>query len=179
MPAERFVEHLNDQIGNEFAAHQQYIACAVYFDALTMPQMAGFFYAQAMEERDHAMMMVQYLVDQSAPVTIPGVQAPISSFVDLVAPVVLALEQEKRVTTQINELTKIAREENDFASDQFMQWFIKEQVEEVATMSDLLNVVKRSRDNIEAIEEYIQREQGAEGDDPTAPPVAGKSRRRG
>ena len=173
MPAERFVEQLNAQIGNEFAAHQQYIACAVYFDALTMPQMAGFFYAQATEERDHAMMMVQYLIDQDAPVTIPGVAAPQTVFADLVAPVVLALEQEKRVTTQINQLTKIAREESDFASDQFMQWFIKEQVEEVATMSDLLNVVRRSRDNIEAIEDYIQREQSAGGADPTAPAIAG------
>ena len=66
MPADRFVDQLNTQIGNEFAAHQQYVACAVYYDALTMPQMAGFFYAQAIEERDHAMMMVNYLVDQDA-----------------------------------------------------------------------------------------------------------------
>src|SRR5688500_9026461 len=56
MPAERFVEQLNIQIGNEFAAHQQYVACAVYYDALTMPQTAGFFYNQALEERGHAMM---------------------------------------------------------------------------------------------------------------------------
>ncbi len=172
MPAERFVEQLNRQIGNEFAAHQQYISCAAYYDALTMPQMAGFFYTQAMEERDHAMMMVQYLIDQDAPVVIPGVAAPIVEFEDLVAPVALALAQEKRVTAQINELTRIAREESDFASDQFMQWFIKEQVEEVATMHDLLAVVKRSKD-IEAIEDYIQREQRSEGADPSAPAIAG------
>ena len=173
MPAERFVEQLNTQIGHEFAAHQQYVACAVYYDALTMPQMAGFFYAQAMEERGHAMMMVKYLIDSDAPVRIPGVTAPQVEFADLVAPVELALEQERRVTTQINELTKIAREESDFASDQFMQWFIKEQVEEVATMSDLVAVVRRSKDNIEAIEDYVQREQSAEGTDPTAPAIAG------
>ena len=173
MPAERFVEQLNTQIGHEFAAHQQYVACAVYYDALTMPQMAGFFYAQAMEERGHAMMMVKYLMDSDAPVRIPGVSAPQVDFADLVAPVALALEQERRVTAQINELTKIAREESDFASDQFMQWFIKEQVEEVSTMSDLVAVVRRSKENIEAIEEYVQREQSAEGPDPTAPAVAG------
>ena len=173
MPAERFVEQLNTQIGHEFAAHQQYVACAVYYDALTMPQMAGFFYAQAMEERGHAMMMVKYLIDSDAPVRIPGVSAPQVDFADLVAPVALALEQERRVTAQINELTKIAREESDFASDQFMQWFIKEQVEEVSTMSDLVAVVRRSKENIEAIEEYVQREQSAEGPDPTAPAVAG------
>jgi ferritin len=172
VPAERFVEQLNIQIGNEFAAHQQYVACAVYYDALTMPQMASFFYAQALEERDHAMMMVNYLIDSDAPVIIPGVAAPQVEFADLVAPVALALEQERRVSAQINELTKIAREEADFASDQFMQWFIKEQVEEVATMSDLLAVVRRSSD-IEAIEDYVQREQSAEGPDPSAPTIAG------
>jgi bacterioferritin B len=173
MPAERFVEQLNAQIGHEFAAHQQYVACAVYYDALTMPQMASFFYAQAMEERDHAMMMVRYLIDSDAPVRIPGVGAPQVDFADLVAPVELALHQERQVAAQINELTRIAREESDFASDQFMQWFIKEQVEEVATMSDLVTVVRRSKDNIEAIEEYVQREHPAAGADPTAPEIAG------
>jgi bacterioferritin B len=173
MPARRFVEQLNVQIGHEFAAHQQYVACAVYYDALTMPQMARFFYAQALEERDHAMMMIKYLIDQDAPVVVPGVSAPQTDFPDIVAPVELALEQERRVTSLINELTKIARDESDFASDQFMQWFIKEQVEEVATMSDLVAVVRRARDNIEAIEEYVQREQRRESTDPTAPAIAG------
>jgi ferritin len=173
MPADRFVDQLNTQIGHEYAAHQQYVACAVFYDALTMPQMAGFFYAQALEERGHAMMMVQYLIDSDAPVRIPGVVAPITEFSDLVTPVALALEQEKRVSAQINELTRIAREESDFASDQFMQWFIKEQVEEVATMSDLVTVVRRSKDNIEAIEDYIQREQKGESADPSAPTIAG------
>ena len=74
MPAERFVEQLNIQIGHEFAAHQQYVACAVYYDALTMPQMAGFFYDQALEERDHAMMMIKYLIDQDAHALVPGSQ---------------------------------------------------------------------------------------------------------
>ena len=135
--------------------------------------MAGFFYAQAIEERNHAMMMVNYLVDQDAEVTIPGVAAPQTTFADIVAPVALALEQERRVTDQINQLTRIAREEYDYASDQFMQWFIKEQVEEVATMSDLLTVVKRARNDVEAIEDYVQRETANEAADPTAPTVAG------
>ncbi len=172
MPGDTFIDQLNAQIGHEFAAHQQYVACAVHYDALTMPQMAGFFYRQAVEERDHAMMMVQYLIDSDARVRIPGVEAPVTDFADVVAPVALALEQERRVADQINTLTKIARDEADFASDQFMQWFIKEQVEEIATMSDLLAVVKRAKD-IESIEDYIAREQGGAGTDPTAPPIAG------
>src|SRR5688500_1819098 len=178
MPADRFVDQLNIQIGHEFAAHQQYVACAAYYDLLTMPQMAGCFYAQAMEERGHAMMMVQYLIDQDAQVRIPGVAAPVAEFANVVAPVELALDQERRVTAQINELTRIAREEYDFASDQFMQWFIKEQVEEVATMSALVAVVRRSKDNIEAIEEYIQREQSRESPAMAPAIAAGRTRSR-
>jgi ferritin len=173
VPAPRFVDQLNTQIGHELAAHNQYLACAVYYDALTMPRMASFFYRQAEEERGHALMMVQYLVDTDEAVVVPAVPAPRSTFADLVEPVQLALDQERAVTEQINGLLRIAREESDFASEQFLQWFIKEQVEEVATMSDLLAVVSRNRDDIEDVEEYVARELGDEGDDPTAPRQAG------
>ncbi len=173
MPAQRFADQLNVQIGNELSAHNQYLAIAVHFDALTMPQMASFFYAQALEERNHAMMMVQYLLDTDAAVVIPGVQAPVPSFANVVEPVELALAQEKRVTEQINGLLRTAREESDFASEQFMQWFIKEQVEEVATISDLLAVVTRNADDIDDIEDYVAREQGGGAADATAPRMAG------
>jgi len=174
MPAETFVSRLNEQIANEFAAHQQYVACAVYYDAETLPQLARFFYRQALEERDHAMMMVQYLIDADAAVTIPGVAAPQTSFQDIVEPITLALDQEKRVSEQINGLAATAREASDFTSEQFTQWFIKEQVEEVATMSDLLRVVERSKHDPMDIENYMAREHsGDEGEDPTAPHPAG------
>ena len=173
MTAERFAKQLNTQIGNELAAHNQYLACAIHYDAETMPQMATFFYGQALEERDHAMMMVQYLLDTDSEVTIPGVDAPQATFADVVEPVQLALDQEKRVTEQINGLLRIAREENDFASEQFMQWFIKEQVEEVATMTDLLAIVTRNQDDLEDIEEYVARESDGDAADATAPRVAG------
>jgi ferritin len=94
MTAARFADQLNAQIGNELSAHNQYLACAVHYDALTMPRMAAFFYGQALEEREHALMMVQYLLDTDAEVTIPGVEAPRASFADVVEPVQLALEQE-------------------------------------------------------------------------------------
>jgi bacterioferritin B len=174
MPAQVFVDRLNEQIGHEFAAHQQYVACAVYYDGETLPQLAAFFYRQALEERDHAMMMVQYLLDADAPVTIPGVTAPLTSFGDIVEPVALALEQERRVSDQINELAATAREAGDYTSEQFVQWFIKEQVEEVATMSDLLRVVERSKNDPMAIEDFMFREhRAADSSDPTAPHAAG------
>src|SRR3954467_8984132 len=98
MPAETFVSRLNEQIANEFAAHQQYVACAVYYDAEALPQLARFFYRQAVEERGHAMMMVQFLLDTGAGVTTPGVAAPNSRFTDMVEPIALALAQERRVS---------------------------------------------------------------------------------
>jgi ferritin len=174
MAASRFVERLNEQIANEFAASQQYIANAVYYDGETLPRLAAFFYAQAVEERNHAMMMVQYLLDADERVAIPGISAPTTDFADVVAPVSLGLEQEKRVSDQIAALMSVARVEGDFLSEQFVQWFLKEQVEEVATMSSLLAVVERSSDAPMVVEDYLAREHGgAQGADPTAPPAAG------
>ena len=174
MAASRFVERLGEQIAYEFAASQQYIANAVYYDGETLPRLAAFFYAQAVEERNHAMMMVKYLLDADAEVTIPGVRAPETAFADVIAPVALALEQEKRVSDQIAGLAMVAREEGDFQSEQFVQWFLKEQVEEVSTMSSLLAVVTRSADSVMYVEEWLVREHSAAAAaDPTAPEVAG------
>jgi ferritin len=174
MPASAFVERLNEQIGHELAASQQYLAIAVYYDDDTLPRLATFFYAQALEERNHALMMVQYLLDAGVAAPIPGVAAPRNDFGDVVVPVQLALDQERRVSDQINALAAIARAEGDYTSEQFMQWFIKEQVEEVATMSDLLRVVERSQDDPMEIENFMAREHPEpEGDDPTAPHPAG------
>jgi ferritin len=120
------------------------------------------------------MMMVQYLLHADAPVVIPAVAGPEAQFADVVAPVALALEQERRVSDQIAALMGVARDEGDFQSEQFVQWFLKEQVEEVATMSSLLAVVERSADTPMTIEDYLFREHGgAEEADPTAPPAAG------
>src|SRR6478752_353309 len=104
MPESRFAAKLNEQIGHEFGACQQYIAIAVHYDAETLPRLAAHFYRQAVEERNHAMMIVQYLIDADAPVTIPAVAAPQNVFDDERAPIGLALEQEKHVTAQIVDL---------------------------------------------------------------------------
>ncbi len=175
-PAPAFAQKLNEQIANEFAAHQQYVACAVYYDAEALPQLARFFYRQALEERGHAMMMVKFLLDTGAEATTPGVAVPSSRFANVTEPIALALEQEQRVSEQINALAATARQAGDYTSEQFMQWFIKEQVEEVATMGDLLRVAERSGANPAAIEEYLAREHpGGEGADPTAPQAAGSA----
>jgi ferritin len=169
-----FERKLNEQIAYEFGASQQYVAIAVHYDARTLPQLAAHFYQQAVEERNHAMMMVQYLLDAGDEVTISAVAAPQTSFADDVAPVALALEQERRVTAQISQLALAAREDGDLVAEQFMHWFLQEQREEISSMSALLQVMERLRDNVMLVEDYLARESG--GENPAevgAPPAAG------
>jgi ferritin len=169
-----FGDALNGQVAYEFAASQQYIAIAVYYESENLPQLAAHFYRQAVEERNHAMMMVQYLLDADEDVVTPGVEAPQTSFTDVVAPVALALDQEKRVTQQIVDLVKLAREEGALVGEQFLHWFLQEQREEVASMTELLAVVERGKDNLLTVEENLSRSSGGENPlEAGAPPAAG------
>ena len=169
-----FASKLNEQIGYEFGASQQYIAVAVYYDSQSLPQLAAHFYRQAVEERNHAMIMVQYLLDADADVVTPGVEAPQTDFSDVVAPVALALAQEKRVTQQIVDLVQLARDEGELVGEQFLHWFLQEQREEVASMTELLAIVERGRDNLLTVEEHLSRSAGGENPlEAGAPPAAG------
>ena len=174
MADKSFADALNEQISNEFAAQQQYIGAAVYYDAETLPRLAAFFYRQAVEERNHAMIMIQYLLDNDQEVRIPDIKSQQTRYDDVSGPVKMALEQEKRVTDEINALFKLARDGGDFRAEQFLTWFVKEQVEEVSSMTDLLNVCEQAKDSPLLIEDFLAREQiGDQGQDPSMPPVAG------
>jgi ferritin len=170
----RFPDALNEQVAHEYAASQQYVAIAVYYDGESLPQLAALFYRQAVEERNHAMMIVQFLLDADLPVRIPGVEQPQGEFGSARDPVALALEQEKRVTDQIVALVALAREEGDLVGEQFLHWFLQEQREEVSSMSHLLATVERAGDNLLLVEEILART--GEGESPLeagAPPAAG------
>lgn len=165
---------LQDQVRNEFTASHQYVAVAVWFDNEDLPRLASHFYKQALEERNHAMMIVQYMMDNNLPVTIPSIGEVRNEFNETRELVALALEQEREVTDEITTLARTARDEGDYLGEQFLQWFLKEQVEEVAQMSTLLNVVERANGNLFDVETYLARESvGDDGDDPTAPTAAG------
>ena len=114
MTDQDFADALNEQISNEFAASQQYVGAAVYYDAETLPRLAAFFYRQAVEERNHAMIMVQYLLDTDERVQIPDIKSQQTRYDDVAGPVRMALEQEKRVTEEINDLFKLARASGEF-----------------------------------------------------------------
>lgn len=169
-----FTELLGAQVKNEFAACQQYAAVAVWFDSQDLPQLARYFYRQSLEERNHAMMMVQYMLDRDLVITIPGVDPVRNEFTAPTEPIALALAQEKQVTADIEALFTAARNEGDALGEQFMLWFLKEQVEEVASMTTLLNVAQRAGDNWFDLENFVARESiGDGGHDASAPPAAG------
>jgi bacterioferritin B len=169
-----FAQALNEQIAYEYAASQQYVAIAVHYDAESLPELAAHFYRQAVEERNHAMMMVQFLLDADEAVRIPGVEAPKTDFGDAREPVAIALEQEQRVTDQIVALVELARQEGKLVGEQFLHWFLQEQREEVASMSHLLATVERAGDNLLLVEEILARTGGEENAlEAGAPPAAG------
>jgi ferritin len=162
MPSERFASALNAQVGREFAAAHQYVSIGAHYEDQTFPRLAAFFYEQAEEERGHAMKMVRYMLDTNCSVELGEIAAPSNSFTNHVEPIRLALEQERKVTVHISELFEIARETKDYQSEQFIEWFLQEQVEEESTMQDLLAVAERTREIPMLLEEYVAREHGGD-----------------
>lgn len=169
----KFHALLQEQIDSEFVAAQQYIAIAVYFDGYDLPQLAKHFYAQATEERNHAMMMVRYLLDRGLHVEIPGIDAVRNVFDTPRQALELALDQERTVTDQVSRLAAVARDEGDYLGEQFIGWFLREQVEEVALMTTLVRVASRAGDNLFDLENFLVREVGPVAPEPGAPKAAG------
>ena len=171
MAESRFLQLLREQIGHEFDAHQQYVAIAVWFDGQDLPQLARHYYAQALEERNHALMIVRYLLDRNLPVELPAGGAVRNDFGTALDPISLALAQEQQVTAQIEAIFRAARDEGDALGEQFLLWFLKEQVEEVASATTLRTVAQRAGENLFDLENYVAREQvgdaGASTDAPT------------
>jgi bacterioferritin B len=174
-PKSKFHALLQEQIYNEFGSAQQYIAIAVYFDDDDLPQLAKHFYGQAVEERNHAMRFVQYLLDRDVHVEIPGVDAVRNQFDKPRDALALALDQERAVTDQVSRLANAARDEGDYLGEQFMQWFLKEQVEEVALMTTLLRVAERAGDDLFDLEVFVAREIESPSAESGAPHAAGGS----
>lgn len=156
--SKRMNEAINQQIGNEFGASLQYVAMASHFAGQGLTALAGHFYRQAEEERDHAMRFVRYVVDAGGKVGIPTITAPQASFKNVADAVRLALNHEMKVTNQINSLVDLALKESDHISRDVLSWFVKEQLEEVSSMDNLLKVVQRAGEsNLMHVEDYIAR----------------------
>jgi ferritin len=158
---------INEQIGYEFGAMLQYVAIATYFDGEGLPRLAQHFYRQADEERTHAMRFVHYLVEVGGEVAIPAIPAVKSSFASAEEAVQLSLDQELKVTAQINALMDQAIAGNDHAARTMLEWFVTEQVEEVSSMDTLLRMVQRAGESgLLFVEQFLasgQFTQSAEG----------------
>lgn len=154
---QRSVAAMNDQIQSEFLASAQYLAIAIYFDDESLPDLAQFFYRQSDEERMHAMKFVHFLLETGAKPIIPGLPDIRNEFGSAADAVQFALDQELKVTDQINNLVKISVEESDFTSNSFLQWFVNEQVEEVDTMTTLLQTIKHANGNMLLVEDFVRR----------------------
>jgi len=163
--SDKMVAAINKQIGNEFGAFVQYVAIAAYFGNESLPELARHFNQQAMEEREHAMKFVNFVLDAGALPEIPAIPAPQSKFSSAEDAVKLSLNWEETVTKQINGLMDLAAKENDHTSQSFLQWFVNEQLEEVSSMDMLLKIVRRAGENLLFVEDYLARK----GTRPQAP----------
>ncbi len=155
------VDAMNAQIQSEFTASAQYVAIAVYFDEEGLPDLAAFFYRQAEEERMHAMKFVHFLLETGAKPIIPGLPDLRNEFSSAADAVQFALEQEIKVTNQINNIVRIAEAENDYAGRNFLQWFVEEQVEEVDSMTTLLQTIKHAGSALLLVEDFVRRTMAA------------------
>jgi ferritin len=153
----KVVDAMNAQIVSEFTASAQYVAIAVHFDDLSLPELADYFYRQAEEERVHAMKFIHFMLDAGIKPIIPGLPTLKNDFSDVAEAVQFALDQEMKVTDEINNLVSLAVAENDHTSNQFLQWFVTEQVEEVSTMTTLLQTIKLAGNNLLLVEDFVRR----------------------
>ncbi len=150
---------LNAQVGHEFGASLQYVAIAAYFDHDNLPVLARHFYQQAAEERDHAMRFVKFIVETDGKLAIPAIPAPRNDFSSAQEAVQLSLDWERTVTQQINTLMDRAITENNHIARNFLEWFIGEQLEEMASMETLLGMVRRAGDaGLLLVESHLARE---------------------
>ena len=154
---EGLLELLNQQIQNEFKAAAQYVAIAVHFDSESLPALAQHFYNQAAEEREHAMKFVQYILDAGAKPEIRGLPELRNDFTSAQDAVQCALDGELEVTRQINNLVTEANRLGDHMTNTFLQWFVTEQLEEVSSMSTLLDTIRHAGNALLLVEDFVRR----------------------
>jgi ferritin len=152
------IDALNKQVVEEFTAEAQYIAIALHFDGATLPELAKYFYAQAAEEHEHAMKILHYINETGGKPVVPATKASKNEFASAEEAVQLALDQENKVTEQVNSLVDLAQQQNDHLTQDFLRWFVTEQLEEVSTMIALLTTVRRAGEtNLLLVEAYLAR----------------------
>ncbi|HKK20543.1 MAG TPA: ferritin [candidate division Zixibacteria bacterium] len=142
MISQKMADAINEQIKNEFYSGWLYTAMAYKFESMGLKVFAKWYYKQAGEEREHAEKFAKYLIDQGAEVMLTAIDKPKTNWKSAEEMTTAAVEHEKVVTTMIHKLVDLARSENDHATFNMLQWFVDEQVEEVASATELMDMVK-------------------------------------
>ena len=169
-----FADALNEQIANEFAAPSSTSAIAVHYDAETLPRLAGFFYRQALEERDHAMMMVQYLLDADERGRDPRRRRAADR---------ASATSSRRSRSRSTQEKRVGRaDQRAVRARPRVEDYSRRAVHAVVHQgagrggrddADLLTSVERSKDNLLLVEDFLAREAPGEGGEDDAPPAAG------
>jgi ferritin len=145
MISKKMADKINLQIKNEFHSGWLYEAMAYSLEEMNLPVFAKWFLMQAEEERKHATKLARYLVDQGAKVVLTAIPAPKTDFKTVEEICKMAVDHEKKVTKMIHDLHDAAAKENDKATMSMLIWFIDEQVEEVSSTTQLLEMVKLAK----------------------------------
>jgi len=171
---EAFPASLREQIRRGFTIAQQYLTIAVYFDSLRLPRLAAQCYRRQSRHRENALRIVQYLLDRDLEVHVGGLDEPRSDFESPRAAVAVLLADERAYTDASTMLVDIARTHGDRLGEQFAEWFLREQLENVADITTLLAVLDREGGTLFDVEEFAARDLPAPGNaDPAAPRMAG------
>jgi ferritin len=170
MIEQRMQSAMNEQIMHEVGSAYLYLAMAADFHAKSLDGMAQWMKVQAQEELVHAMRFFDHINDRAGRVELLAIEKPAAKWDSPLAAFQAALEHEEFITGRINELVKIARDENDNAALNMLQWFVNEQIEEEATASKIVNTLTLIGDSGQGLL-MLDRELGARVFTP--PPPAG------
>lgn len=142
MLSKKMEKAFNDQINAELYSSYLYLAMQAHFTNSNLNGFANWMSIQVKEENAHAMMMYNFVHERGGKVSLQAIAKPEGNWKDAIAVFDATLKHEQHVTSLINKLLDIALQEKDHASANFLQWFIKEQVEEEAAASDILEQLK-------------------------------------
>jgi ferritin len=143
MISNKMAAKINEQMKNELYSGHYYLSMAAYCASLDLQGFANFFVVQEQEERFHAMKFFHYLNEQNQDVKLTGLDQPKTEFKSLEEVFDLAWKHEQHVTSLINGLMDLAIQEKDYATQQLLQWYVGEQVEEEAGMQGLLKKIQK------------------------------------
>jgi len=143
MLGRKMQDALNEQINAELYSAYLYLSMSAYVESVKMPGMAHWMRLQTGEEQEHAMKLFGHVVERGGRVTLKAIDTPQAEWASPLAAFEGAYAHEQKVTGLINDLVKVAREEKDTAADAFLQWFVKEQVEEEETADEIVQKLKK------------------------------------